>query len=372
MVVAGDPSGDALAADLIKELDSAAPDPLRFIGAGGPRMAEAGATLEFDLTKEAVIGLPIRKLPLFWRRSNELVRLACQAQPELIVLVDFNAFNHRLAGALRRSATGQWKPKIAKYVSPQVWASRPGRAKKMARDFDLLLCLFPFEKEWYARRAPDLRVEFVGHPMFDKYGPVVPRPVGGATIVALLPGSRREELTRHLPVMIGAARQIHARHPSQFKMALPNEETAALAKSLLPQDAPQIEFLVGELAQALRTASLAISKTGTITLECAYFGVPTVALYKTSWLTYAIGRRIVNVKYLAMPNLLANNGVFPELIQGDATAGKVAAAALALLENPDRRRSIQSQLADIVASLGGSGASQRAASALAKLLEAEP
>jgi lipid-A-disaccharide synthase len=152
-------------------------------------------------------------------------------------------------------------------------------------------------------------------------------------------------------------------------MALPNSEMAALAQTLLPPDAPKMEIVVGRLEQVLRSASLAIAKTGTVTLECAYFGVPAVALYKTSWITYLIGRQIVRVKYAAWPNLLADAVVFPEFIQGQATAGNVAEAALGLLENPAQRRKIQSRLGEIVATLGGSGASRRAAHILAELLE---
>jgi lipid-A-disaccharide synthase len=143
MVVAGDPSGDALAADLVRALAGSL-DSARFIGAGGPRMAEAGVQSSFDLTADAVIGLSdvIRKLPLFRRRIRELTRLAAEEKPELIVLVDFSGFNRRLARAIRNvCGTG---PRLVQYVSPQVWASRPGRADKMAQDFDLLLCLFPF------------------------------------------------------------------------------------------------------------------------------------------------------------------------------------------------------------------------------------
>ncbi len=177
MVVAGDPSGDALAADLIRELDAALDEPARFFGAGGPKMAEAGAKLEFNLTQDAVIGLDLlRKLSHFSARLKQLVRLAETQRPDLIILVDFSVFNHRLAHTLKKRATDAWRPRIAKYVSPQVWASRSGRAFQMARDFDLLLCLFPFEKDWYARRTPDFRVEFVGHPMFDKFGRSCPVP----------------------------------------------------------------------------------------------------------------------------------------------------------------------------------------------------
>jgi len=233
----------------------------------------------------------------------------------------------------------------------------------------LLLCLFPFEKEWFSRHAPDLRVEFVGHPMFDRYGPVIPRPAGGAWVVALLPGSRRAELTRHLPVMAAAARQIQKRQPSLFRMALRNEEMAALAESLLPLETPPIEITVGNLEEVLRGASLAIASTGTVTLECAYFGVPTVAMYKTSWLTYVLGRMLVRVKHLAMPNLLSDEPVFPEFIQGAATPDNISKAALDLLEKPEERRNVQLRLGEIIETLGGSGASRRAAEAIVALLD---
>jgi len=369
MVVAGDPSGDALAADLMLELDKILDEPARFVGAGGPRMAAAGAALEFDLTQSAVIGLVFKKLPYFWRRAQELVRLAQKERPEVIVLVDFSWFNLWLGGALRRAFGDDWRPKIVKYVSPQVWAYFPWRANLTARHADLLLCLYPFEKGWYARRTPGLRVECVGHPMFDKYGPVIPRPAGEDHAIALLPGSRRGELLRHIPVIAEAARRIASRMTVQFKMVLPSDEMAALARSLLPRDGPIIELVAGQLEPILRWASLAIASTGTVTLECAYFGVPTVALYKTSWSTYLIGRQVVSVKYLAMPNILSGEPLLPEFIQGQATPTNIAEAALSLLGNTERRRCVQERLGQTMAEMGGPGASRRAADAIAGLVE---
>jgi lipid-A-disaccharide synthase len=360
MVVAGDPSGDALAADLVRALASSLAS-ARFIGAGGPKMAEAGVRLSFDLTADAVIGLSdvVKKLPLFRRRMSELTRLAFLERPALIILVDFSGFNRRLARAIR-NVCGR-EPKVVQYVSPQVWASRPGRADKMAQDFDLLLCLFPFEKEWYARRVPRFRVEWVGHPMLDIYktggdeeGPV--------PTVVLLPGSRRGELKRHLPVVLEAAGLIAAKQNVRFKLVAPNEEMAEIIRKY--PGPSKIEIQTGQLDGALSSATIAIASTGTVTMECAWFGVPTVAFYKTSALTYAIGRQIVSVKYLAMPNILADRTLFPELIQHEATGEKIAAAALELLANPARRRDVRSELGKVIATLGGPGATARAAEAI--------
>jgi lipid-A-disaccharide synthase len=327
-------------------------------------MAAAGVECSFDLTADAVIGLVFKKLPLFRRRMLELTRLAIEEKPELVVLVDFSGFNLRLARAIRR-ARGR-APKIVQFVSPQVWASRPGRADKMARDYDLLLCLFPFEKEWYARRVPEFRVEWVGHPMFDKYK-TGGREEGPVPTVVLLPGSRRGELKRHLPVLFEAAGLIAAKHEARFKMVAPNEEMAAIAREWPNPRAAKIEIQTGALDAALSTATLAITKTGTVTLDCAWFGVPTVALYKTSALTYAIGRQIVSVKYLAMPNILAGKVLFPEFIQHEATPQNIAGAALALLENEARRGQIRVSLREVISTLGGPGATARAAAAILDL-----
>jgi lipid-A-disaccharide synthase len=362
MVVAGDPSGDTLAADLVRALAGALGS-AKFIGAGGPKMAEAGVRSSFDLTADAVIGFSdvIKKLPLFRRRLSELTRLAAHEKPELIILVDFSGFNRRLAHAIR-TVCGR-APKIVQYVSPQVWASRPGRADKMARDFDLLLCLFPFEKEWYARRVPQFRVEWVGHPMFDRLKSGGSKEASVPTVV-LLPGSRRGELKRHLPVVLEAAEIIAAKQNAQFKLVAPSEEMASLARAGIATRAAKIEIKAGGLDAAISTATIAIASTGTVTLECAWFGVPTVAFYKTSALTYAIGRQIVSVNYLAMPNILAGKALFPELIQHDATPQNIAGAALELLENANRRGEIRSALRDVISSLGGPGATARAAAAI--------
>jgi lipid-A-disaccharide synthase len=149
-------------------------------------------------------------------------------------------------------------------------------------------------------------------------------------------------------------------------MVLPNEALARLARASSPP--ASLEIQIGSLAEALAEATIAIASTGTVTMECAYFGVPTVALYKTSWSTYQIGRRIIQVKYLAMPNLLANESIFPELIQHDATAENIARTALELLNDAQRRETIRVKLTKVVESLGGPGASQRAAQAIVRLL----
>jgi lipid-A-disaccharide synthase len=377
MVIAGEASGDLLAAELVQSLRTtlgASHVPLKFFGAGGPRMASAGMELAFDMTAHSVIGLweVLKKYSQFKALLEQLLKLAIQRQPDLIVCVDFSGFNRRFANAVRqhiRKTGSTWHPRIVQYVSPQVWASRPGRAKLMARDYDLLLSIFPFEKAWYAKNAPELNVEFVGHPIFDRhphpkdhFATLPPKP-----LVVLLPGSRVGELKRHLPPIFGAWKKIHAAMPAtRALMVLPDEALKKLASHHAPPTG--VEFQIGDLPSALKRASLALACTGTVTVECAYFGVPTVAFYRTSWGTYQIGKRIVKVKYLSMPNLLADALLFPEFIQDEATAENLSQAALELLQDEKRRAELKTQLAKVITSLGQPGASRRAAEVIARLM----
>jgi lipid-A-disaccharide synthase len=207
--------------------------------------------------------------------------------------------------------------------------------------------------------------------MVDWYGPpsIQTRsgPENECPNVLLLPASRPGELKRHLPVLMGALDKIRAEFSTvRARMVLPNERLLEQARQIgLPKD---LAVQVGNLAEALRGADLAIAKTGTITLECAYFGVPTIALYKTSWITWQIAKRIVTVKYGAMPNLRLNREVYPEFIQDAATAENIGRTAVELLKNKLRRETIQKDLAEVIAPLGTGGAATRAAQAIMQTL----
>jgi len=380
MVIAGEPSGDLLAAELVRQLKSVFKErgcEAEFFGAGGPQMQAAGVELAFDMTVHALVGLleVFRNLLGFRRLLHTLLRLAIQRRPDVIVCVDFAGFNRRFAHAVRRVAPQQqeWSPRIVQYVSPQVWASREGRAYKMAKAYDLLLAIFPFERAWYAGRVPQFKVEFVGHPIVDRYRewqqriaqkPVAPQ---NPARIVLLPGSRVGELNRHVPLLVEATHRIVANHPSEFRMVLPNEKLLEHAKTFLT-NAPQIKAQAHGLAEALVEADLSIAKTGTITLECAYFRVPTIAFYKASWSTYQIGKRIVKVQTLVMPHLLTNEPVFPELVQNDASAENITREAGALLRDLKRRETIRNKLGAVVESLGPPGASRRAAETVVDLI----
>ena len=392
MLIAGDPSGDMLAAELVGALrekvvanstDSTADvQPLRtalaprFFGAGGSKMVAAGVEQIFDLTQHSVIGFAevLKNLGKFKRLFNELLQVAIARQPDVIIGVDYGGFNLRFAKAIKahvrpnRGVFNNWNPKIVQFVSPQVWASRAGRAYTLSENHDLLLSIFPFEKTWYAQRVPKLRLEFVGHPMIGRNqrqearGDRREKPC-----VVLLPGSRADEVRRHWPVVTVAFELLRRDLPGLTgKMILPPQQLADSMKAAgLPSG---LEIQVGELTDALAQADLAITKSGTVTMECALHGVPAVVFYKTSWPTYFIGKQIVTVKYLAMPNLIAGGAIYPEFVQQMATPENIAAAALELLRDEKRRAAVQGKLAQVVASLGKPGAPQRAAEAIMSLL----
>jgi lipid-A-disaccharide synthase len=383
MVVAGETSGDTLAAELVLALKSQpqftqAPFPPKFFGAGGHKMAEAGVEIAFDLTQHAVFGFfdVFKKYLEFQKLFNQLVTLAEDQLPDVFIGVDFSGFNRRLAHALKERARRQsgpftnWRPKFVQFVSPQVWASRPGRAFQLEDDLDLLLSIVPFEKDWYARKTPRLRVEYVGHPIVDRLQSYREKrratpPDGSKPVVLLLPGSRRKEVTRHLAVMLAAAVQIRAQVPAEFRIILPNENLAELARPMLTD--PAIKIQIGGLSEALCQATMAIASSGTVTTECAFMEVPTVVLYKVSAPEYLIGKQIVTVDYIALVNLIAKRGIFPEFIQNEATVENLTTAALCWLKDPRERQKVVQELQPVLATFGEGEAAACGAKAIAAL-----
>lgn len=394
MVIAGDPSGDRLAAELVtalrREILAASQDtsadvqPLRtplaprFFGAGGPEMAAAGVELAFDLTQFAVIGVTgvLKSLPNFLRMLRQLRKLAIEQQPELIIGVDFSGFNLRLARAIKdhvRKHHAQftpWNPRLVQFVLPQVWASRAWRAFALAENYDLLLGIIPFERAWYAQRFPGLNMHYVGHPIVERLAEAVRqkrRRRSEAPCVLLLPGSRSAEVQRHGPLVLETFALLRNEFPAlRAKLILPNEKLAQAMRQFAVPAA--IEIQVGSVTDALADADLAIAKSGTVTMECAMFGVPAVVFYQVSALNSVIVKQFLTVKHIGLPNLIAGREVFPEFLQSAATPDNLARAALKILRDSAHRQAVQSELARVVAALGSGGATTRAAQAITALL----
>src|SRR5476651_1007634 len=358
LMVAGEASGDSHGAELIQALKEQQPR-VRIIGVGGPRMAAAGQEQLLDLSAHAVLGLAevLKQYFKFRKFRDQVLDVAKRERPDAVVLIDCSGFNLRLSPSLRRDLPGT---RMIYYISPQVWASRAGRVKAMQRDIDLLLAILPFEKAWYARVAPEFNVQWVGHPVLDRIRKVeVAEP--NPNFVALLPGSRKTEVEAHLPVLWEAALLMGRNKPGlKFILLSPNETIQKYALEMLAKfPAPNFtfEYNVGYAISHLSRCALALVASGTASLECALVGIPQVVVYRVHPLTYAVGKRVIKVKYLSIINVMANEAVVPEFIQDKLEASAVAQEALELLEHPQRRDMMKKRVAQVVSTLGEPGAS---------------
>lgn len=363
MLVAGEVSGDTHTARLAEALRKQCPG-VELFGAGGSRMRAAGVELLFDLTEHAVVGLTevIAHYPTLRRLFWTLVRAAAERRPDAVILTDYPGFNVRLA----RQMKARGLP-VFYYISPQVWAWSPGRARKFPRVVDLMMVIFQFEKEFYARQTPGFHVEFVGHPVIEQLGrePRVGRREDD--LVALLPGSRRSEVKRVFPVMLSAARLLRGRRPPlRFEMAAASPAVAAMARSLA--GGFPVTITPGGAHALMQRAAAGMVAAGTATLEGAFFGLPHVIVYRFGWLTHQVFRRVSSVKHMGIVNIIAGREIVPEFVQDGARPERLAGAVEQLLGDRGRRERMQGEMAGVVGSLEGERAAERAARAvMAKL-----
>lgn len=365
-IVSGEASGDAHGADLMERLVRLEPG-IRFDGLGGPRMSALSEGGIEDWSGQAVIGVVdvLRNYGYFAGKMRRIVDAIGRERPDALVLIDYPGFNLRLAGRIRRECPGV---RIIYYISPQVWAWNRGRIPRMARMLDLMLCIFPFEEGLYEEHG--LPTEFVGHPMVDRLTPLRSESPREDGLVALLPGSRRREVERIFPVMLGAARLL-VTDGLRFEATVPREDLAdgmrrLVADSGLPASAMRVS--VGRATDLMRGASAGLVASGTATLEAAFFGLPFALVYRVPWATYWPARLLIRVPYLGMVNILAGRAVVSEYIQGRATPGNLAGELRRLLDDGAYRARVLGGCREAVIRLGSGGASERAArSILAEL-----
>lgn len=363
LVVAGDPSGDLHGSHFIAALKRQAPR-ARVAAVGGPLMrAQADEFLE-DLAGRGVTGFlePALKIRFLLDLGLRLKRFLAERKPSLVVCIDYYGFNRRVLGLAKQASV----PAVY-YVSPQVWASRPGRVAVLKRLARKMLVIFPFEETLY--RKAGVPCQFVGHPLLDLLPSALPAvPVDGPLRVGLLPGSRRSEVARHLPVFAAAFQRL--------KRHYPDARGCVFASPSLPDSAyaaAGLEIVREQDYARRRELHLAFCSSGTATLENALLGVPMVVVYKMSWPTYLIARAIIRVKNIAMANIIAGKTLVPELIQGQARPDKIAAAAVRLLEDPRRYVALRRELSGLREALGSGGAAERAAkAALAEIVKGVP
>jgi lipid-A-disaccharide synthase len=361
-IIAGESSGDAHGAVLMRELAELLPG-VQFFGAGGPQMQKMASNPFLNWTPEAVVGLwdVLVKYPYFRRRFYEMYEQIRQIEPAAVIFVDYPGFNLRLAAYLRRKG---FKGKLIDYISPQVWAWNRGRIPRMAKFLDLMMCIFPFEKPLY--EASGLRTEFVGHPMMQELERHRTAGARDPELVALLPGSRGREVKRIFPVMLRAAQLLRARDGNiRFEASAASEATREMMQEIL--DKTKLNNVLIGLRNSydlMQRAHVGMVASGTATLESTFYRMPFVLIYKVSWLTYIPGRMLVRVDHLGMANILAGREIIPEFIQHEAKAERIADAVWNLYSNPWARTAMLGDMVRVTESLGKTGTGRRAAEAV--------
>jgi lipid-A-disaccharide synthase len=362
LFVAGDPSGDQHAAAVARAIKARDPG-VQIEAVGGAALRSVADVFLHDLVGESVMGFiePLAKIPRFWRLYRTVVAPAA-ARADVVVPTDFYGFNRYVAAKAKSAGK-----KVLYLISPQVWASRPGRMETLKNCVDRMLVIFPFEEELYRSRG--IPATFVGHPYLDSL-PAVPEepPRNAEPVVGLLPGSRPSVVRRHLPLFLKAAAILSAEKVAgRFLLfAAPNLSDDFYKGLVGPRALCPLEIVRDGDYRLRQTLDLAITCSGSATLENALLGVPMVVVYKTSWLTYQLAKRLVQVDRIAMANILAGRDLVPELIQDQATPENMAAEARSLLQDASRLGSLREDLLFLRSKLGGPGFAQKAAEEILK------
>ena len=413
LIVAGEASGDRHAARLVAAIRERVPG-AEFFGIGGEALAGEGVRILCPASRLAVVGLleVAGHLPAVWRALRDLSRALKTERPDLAILVDFPDFNFWVA----RLARFRGVP-VMYYISPQVWAWRTYRVRTIARLVHRMVVIFPFEAEFYRQKG--VPVTYVGHPFMDTLLALPPREEllrgwgldPDRLTIALLPGSRAGEIERHLPIMLAGAALIQQTIPNcQFLLPLASTAPRELVEGMVmgylgggrgsaapspppkppsppfkgleegvwgrivngpvaPGILPQITIIPGQSYAALAAAEVAVVASGTATVEAALAAVPTVIVYQISPLSFRVGRRLIRVEHIGMANLLAGERLFPELLQEDFTPARLAREVVDLVAHPERLAALRRGLARLLESLGGPGASARAAQVAVELMQ---
>ena len=380
MIVAGEPSGDAHAASLVRALRQVAPDTdFEFFGATGRLMRAESVATVVDSEELAIMGIVEvgRVFPRFMKAFRALKRAAFDKKPDAVILVDWPEFNLRLASALHRRNL-----KVIYYISPQLWAWRPKRVSNIQRDVDLLLSILPFEADWYKEHGVT-HVEFVGHPLAGEVKPRLNRKEfcerqqldPGRPIMSFLPGSRLKELQRILPPMLDAVKEINAKRPDvQCLICVAPSRTVAETRRIiarqnganLSEGFDALKIIHGETREALAASDASAVASGTATLEAALVGTPMVIVYKESAINWHTLGRLITAEHFGLVNLVAGERVVTELMQNDLTGKQLSQELLGLLDR-NRNNELRERLKQVAERLGNPGASERAAK---KVIEA--
>ncbi|MFA4839109.1 MAG: lipid-A-disaccharide synthase [Candidatus Neomarinimicrobiota bacterium] len=368
-ISAGELSGDMHGGLLVSEIKRRRPD-ITISAIGGDNMANAGAKLLFHIRETSFMGFTevVKHLPFILKLFNKTVRHLRETQPDLVVLVDYPGFNLKLAKAAAKLGIP-----VVYYISPTVWAWHQSRVKIIRKYTKQILCILPFEEDWY--RTHNVSAKFVGHPLLDRMKipaePIIDKtePYRSADPIRinLFPGSRKQEVERLLPDMIDAVRQLHQIYPN-----------LSASISVAPQIHSQpfrerypdgwLKWISGKNEELMRNADVLIITSGTATLEATFYGTPMIVVYKMSPLNYRLGKLLVHVWSITIANLVAGKRIVPELVQEFATAEQITAEVKKLLDNPDILNEMRRSLREVSERMGKPGASARVAEAVLSFL----
>ena len=371
MMIAGEASGDLHGAGVVRELKTLRPS-VEIYGIGGDRMRNEGMELVEHVSAVSFMGFleVVRHLPVITSIEKKLERMLVDRRPNVVVLIDYPGFNLRFARKAKRQGI-----RILYYISPQVWAWNKRRVKKMKGLVDQMKVVFPFEEESYKRDGID--VEFVGHPLVETVESsstrgeffAMTKLEGGRKLLALFPGSRKQEVEKILPTMISAALRLQQSNGVQVAIGAAPALNAGFLRRFIPAGAA-ITLVENGTHDLMHHADAAIVTSGTATLEAGWFCTPMVVVYKTSPLTYLIGRMLVDVPHIGLVNIVAGKGVVPEFIQHEMSVENLVRAVGKIIENDEYASAMRSELSVIKTKLGGPGASMRVAESIIALGEA--
>ena len=373
LMVAGEASADLHGSNLVKAMKASCPG-VTFCGIGGTNMKQAGVKILVSSSDMAVVGLTevLQRFHTIFRAANKLKATLKTHHPDLLILIDYPDFNLYMARIARRLQIP-----VLYYISPQVWAWRRGRVKKIARRVDRMAVILPFEEAFYRKRG--VTVDYVGHPLLDAFKretynlqPATrnPQPATRNPVVGLLPGSRREEIRNMLPIMIRSAEILKIRYPD-IRCLLPLAKTIEpeFIDSFIRKSSLNIEVHQGDIYEVLDRCHIALVTSGTATLDTAIMAVPMVIVYKVAPLSYRVGKMLIKTSFIGLANLVAGERVVPELIQDEVTPERLADEALTLIENEHVRKKMITKLHGIKKRLGEGGASERTAKIAAEMMK---
>ncbi len=376
-MIAGEASGDLHGGNLAEallQMDSS----LQIVGIGGSEMRRAGVDVRFDSARLGIVGFSevISKWGTIWE-GYQTAKKILQEGCDLLVIIDFPDFNLRVAKFAKTLNIP-----VVYYIGPQLWAWRKGRIKTIAKRVDKMLVIFPFEESFY--RNANVPCEFVGHPLLDEAERVLEAPFSkdhylgelglspAMATLGLLPGSRKTEIERLLPVMLKTAEQLSQQGmPLQILIPIASTLSQAFVAHFTRECSLPIRFVIGEIYSVLRASDAVIAASGTVTLQAALTQTPMVVIYKMSYMTYRLARLLIDLPSVSLVNIVAEKAIVPELIQDEATPDKICRKIKTILSDRVRYDKMRDDLGDVSEKLGIGGASHRAAVVICQMLHSD-